>query len=296
MEEIQEHGGYRISDTNTHHDLEWLKQNGQFPIHHREHNPYIEAFWKWWPELYKTLVTFRITGGEPLLSDNTWKILDYVIADPRKNFKLDINTNLGVPRKLVERLVDNLKQLDDKIKPVIIYTSAESVGKQAEYSRFGMDWELFTSNIEYILSNTTEHTAVHFMTTVNILSASTFDKFLDYFCNLRRQYGSRLGFMVGYLRWPKHQLITLLDDNQKMIFEQKLNECIARNKDTLLLEEIDQIKRLIGFMNSHKQDVQLIKEFAIFFDEYDKRRGTNLLKTFPELTDVYNLGKNNCLL
>ena len=37
------------------------------PIPQREPNPYTDAFWKWWPELYRDLHTFRITGGEPLL-------------------------------------------------------------------------------------------------------------------------------------------------------------------------------------------------------------------------------------
>ena len=38
-----------------------------------EHNPYVEAFWRWWPDLYRDLHTFRITGGEPLLSKNIGK-------------------------------------------------------------------------------------------------------------------------------------------------------------------------------------------------------------------------------
>ena len=29
----------------------------------REENPYVEAFWKWFPEIYSSLETYRITGG-----------------------------------------------------------------------------------------------------------------------------------------------------------------------------------------------------------------------------------------
>ena len=32
-----------------------------------EDNPYIEAWWKWWPEVSKTLNILRITGGEPTI-------------------------------------------------------------------------------------------------------------------------------------------------------------------------------------------------------------------------------------
>lgn len=78
------------------------------PIHHTEHNPYVEAFWKWWPDLYRDLHTFRITGGEPLLSKDTWKILDYIIEQPNPNKKLNlaINSNLGVPDNLVDKLIE----------------------------------------------------------------------------------------------------------------------------------------------------------------------------------------------
>jgi hypothetical protein len=34
------------------------------------------------------------------------------------------------------------------------------------------------------------------------------------------------------------------------------------------------------------------KDFILFIDEYDKRRGKNFLKTFPEMKDFYNLCKS----
>ena len=40
-------------------------------------NPYVDAFWRWWPDLYKDLHTFRITGGEPLMSQDTWKVFRF---------------------------------------------------------------------------------------------------------------------------------------------------------------------------------------------------------------------------
>ena len=49
----------------------------------QDENPYLTAFWKWWPELYKNLEVFRMTGGEPLLIPNTFKVLDYVYKNPK---------------------------------------------------------------------------------------------------------------------------------------------------------------------------------------------------------------------
>ena len=301
MEEVQQHGGFRLKNGEVHHDLNWMKRTGKFPIHHSEQNPYIDAFWKWWPELYQSLSTFRITGGEPLLSDNTWKILDYVIENPRKDFHLGINTNMCVPKKIIHKLVDKLNALDGKIGSITIYTSAESTGKQAEYSRFGMDWDQFIVNTIDFLCFAKPDIRMQFMTTVNILSASTFDKFVEHVLRLRATFNSdrarsRIGFSVAYLRWPRHQSITLLDDAQKAAFADRMKSLIERNSDdsvlsNLYLEEIAQINRLVEFMMSVKPDPIQLANFVTFFDEYDRRRETSLLETFPELQEVYNLGK-----
>jgi hypothetical protein len=44
------------------------------PVPARDHNPYVDAFWSWWPTLYPTLEHFRMTGGEPLMDKNTYRV------------------------------------------------------------------------------------------------------------------------------------------------------------------------------------------------------------------------------
>ena len=77
------------------------------PILHREPNPYVDAFWKWWPDLYRDLHTFRITGGEPMLAKDTWKVLDYIIEEPNPNKDLNfaINSNLGLEDNMIDKLI-----------------------------------------------------------------------------------------------------------------------------------------------------------------------------------------------
>ena len=48
VEEIKKHGAYPTSDN--FGNLEWLKENGKMPYKHSEPNPYVDAFWDWWPE------------------------------------------------------------------------------------------------------------------------------------------------------------------------------------------------------------------------------------------------------
>ena len=70
---------------------EYNKFEDKMPIPQREENPYAKAFWKWWPDLYQDLHTFRITGGEPLLAQDTWKVLDYVLEQKEPNKKLNLS-------------------------------------------------------------------------------------------------------------------------------------------------------------------------------------------------------------
>ena len=47
--------------------MESLNRAGLMPSKlAQDENPYLTAFWKWWPELYKNLEVFPMTGGEPL--------------------------------------------------------------------------------------------------------------------------------------------------------------------------------------------------------------------------------------
>ena len=91
--EIATQGHYPTSGM--FNNTEWMEREGIVPIPHTKPNPYRDAFWKWWPDMYRDLHTFRITGGEPLLSKDTWKILDYIInePDPNKELSLSINSN-----------------------------------------------------------------------------------------------------------------------------------------------------------------------------------------------------------
>jgi len=139
MEEIKKHGAYPTTDK--FNSLEYNKVEDKMPIPHKDPNPYLDAFWKWWPELYRDLHTFRITGGEPLLAKDTWKVLDYIIDEPNPNKELSlaINSNLGIPDNLVDNFIEKLKRIEDeeRVKETIIFTSVDTWGQQAEYIRNG---------------------------------------------------------------------------------------------------------------------------------------------------------------
>jgi hypothetical protein len=53
VEEIEKHGPYKIS--HDYNNVDQLKAKNEMPYKKSEPNPYVDAFWEWWPELFKDL-------------------------------------------------------------------------------------------------------------------------------------------------------------------------------------------------------------------------------------------------
>ena len=109
--EIKQHGPYSMS-TSHRQDIDWFKIYKK-----EEENPYVDAWWEWWPEVSKTLNILRITGGEPLMHKSLWDLFEKLEADPKPHIQIEVNSNMGVKPKLVEKLPSTVKRLKEKSYP-----------------------------------------------------------------------------------------------------------------------------------------------------------------------------------
>jgi len=305
MEEIERHGPYPT--THNFNNLTWIKQQNQMPIPNNQENPYVDAFWAWFPTMYKELKYFRITGGEPLLNKNTFKVLDYIIANPNPDLEVAINTNMNPPEELFDKFLEKLKIIfnEKKVKQIKLFTSAEAHGKQSEYIRHGMDYNLWLKNIHRVYE---EIPGFQFtiMSTYNLLSVTSYIPFLQDVLDIKKKYGTTeynpLLLDIPYLRYPEHQTIFLFDEEQLDMMKEQVTfmyENLESKEWELLanrgfhLSEADKLKRIytmaVNAVKNPNSYTQINRQdFVVFVDEHDKRRGTNFLETFPELTNFYN--------
>lgn len=383
QEEIEEFGPYVIENY-IHNNIQELKDIDYMPVEvSNKNNPYVQAFWEWWPNLYTSLKVFRMTGGEPLMDHNTFKVLDYVIENPNKELELSVTSNLCPPKDQFEKFLNKVKQLDEvqydvecyvpdpkngsewqnwqhfiigkenKIyhnsnlpsierneipqtfpeigqaledgsftylyrykdkacKHFTLYVSLDSVDEQAEYIRYGLNYDTLLHNVERFL-NETRNTSITFINTFNILSVNNFKKFLEMILSLREKhskniqkekYGKahqRVWFDIPVLQNPSWMSVLNCDDDLlnelKKIYNwmrdhnsiESYNATLTGFKDY----EIEKLKRNITLIEENrfaeKEKLDNLNKFKIFFNEHDRRRNTDFKKTFPEMIRWMNV-------
>ncbi len=298
LDEIKRLGPYPVEQGE--HNLKWIKDSGKMPIAVDEFNPYVDAFCRWWPELYKDLKNLRITGGEPLLNQHLWRFLQLINHKPNKDLNLSIFTNLSVSHNIINKLLDSIKSISPKISSFEIFTSCDTYAKDAEYIRDGILYKNFISNITKLLD---KKISVNILITFNMLSIFKIVAFLDEILLLRKKYNKSsnqnlIKFSISYLSWPPFLNANLLPSKIKTKYIKKLlsfcdTNSISNEFDNhgyLNLEEINSIKSLCETLNHSPVKIErdnLRHDFGKFIKEYDKRRNKNFATTFPELSHCF---------
>lgn len=248
-------------------------------IPYREYNPYVEAFNIIWPELRDRLTTFRITGGEPLLDKHTWIYLKDLIENPNQNLTLAINSNLMIDDDRVEKFINILNKLEGKVKSIELYTSIDTINKeQGEYIRFGMNYDVFFKNLEKIAESVKHPITITNMCTVSNLSVLGLEGIGKYFLN----FGSIHKFAIStpYLRNPPVMAVNMGSEVTIPILESIVN--MFPNSNPYAKRGVENVLKFARHPTKTSK-----KMFRMYWDQYDSRRGTNFLNTFPEYEELY---------
>lgn len=303
VEEIKQYGGYDKTSDN-YNNLEYLKQIDAMPIPEREYNPYVDAFWEWWPNLYNNLKVFRITGGEPLLSNNTFKILEFLQQNPNPELELAVNTNLCVPEKLMDDFISRVQDLteNNKIKRFQLYASMDTSGIHAEYIRYGLCYDTWEKNITKTL-NECSRIQIVVMCAYTLLSPFRFNTLLEFvrqtkqkFISSKRYWTSPIIMDISTVNYPRFVNITTAQSFTNGALENNYNFMLENQEQTHKPHlgfydfEVEKMKRVQEVIKAPVSENYLKKQRSDFYNfiiEYDRRRKTDFLNTFPELSDFF---------
>ena len=292
-QEINRLGGYPT--TRIHNDPSHFTGRNR-PIPASDANPYVEAFWAWWPTLYPQLKHFRMTGGEPLMDKNTYRVFDYVLALPKPDLHLNVTSNFSVETALFEKYIGYVKQLcNTQIEHFMQYVSLDSgIAKHAEYIRHGMSHDRVMSYSHHFLAEIPYRNSLTFIITMNNLSVLGLQKLLQDILDMRQTYSTtyqRVWFDTPLLRQPAWQSLQILPPAYADKLE-RVADWMESNLETAQDPfhgfkdyEVQRLRRDIAWMREGtEQTAEKKADFYKFFNEHDRRRGTDFLRSFPEMT------------
>lgn len=296
--------------------LEWHKNRGQYSvgafeqpgsIYRKENeNPYIEAFWKWFPDAYPHLKVLRFTGGEPLLSLNVFKVIDYIKEHPRHDLEFALNSNMGIPKKNLDKFVKQIDELqrENKIKRVSLFTSVDTWGSQAEWIRNGLNIDQYEQNLHYFMQNV-HNSSFSFMITFCLLSIPNFNLLLDKVLEFRKKYNNsnhqRINFDTPYMLEPPHLTALIADDDllEKLRSHLRYMETLVDDSDINKFNTTEYLKfkRVVEWVENNRYQGDMLlthrRDFSKFITEHDRRRKTDWHKSFPELEYFFNICKDS---
>jgi hypothetical protein len=237
-----------------------------------------------------------MTGGEPLMDKNTYRVFDYVLALPNPDLHLNVTSNFSVEDALFEKYMGYVKQLcNTQIEHFMQYVSLDSgIADHAEYIRHGLHFYRMQNNVHRFLHEIPYRNSLTFIITMNNLSVLGLQQQLQWILDLRRSYSTtyqRVWFDTPLLRQPEWQSLQILPPSYADVLE-RVADWMELNLETAADPfhgfkdyEVQRLRRDIAWMRSSTDRVEEKKaDFYRFFSEHDRRRGTDFLKTFPQMT------------
>jgi hypothetical protein len=260
-----------------------------------------------------------MTGGEPLMDVNTYRVLDYVYEHPNAWLEMSVTTNMCPPKpELFEKFLSKVKKLEEiqiwedkerfnpgsgnnwyvnmALKNFALFISVDSVGEQAEYIRDGLDFNVMKNNVETFLKET-NNTTVTFINTFNALSVPKIKDFMMFILELRRMFDKD---KQGIKYIPIHDPYTkhpdyVVNPVQKIWFDIPLLRYPNWQSIQLLGPEYERyLEETIEFMREHPTDWHA-NSFAGFYDfEIDKLvRNLKIMQEQRFTSQTMDIAKTN---
>ena len=228
-----------------------------------------------WEDLKQYLPHVRyikLAGGEPLMMEGTYQLLEEMINLNKLDTEILVNTNAS----FIKYGKKDIIQLLENFSNVNISLSIDGMQDVHNYLRSGKnDWKKVEINIEKFL-NFKGH--VTFLSSISWLNAQHMIKVLERYKNVNIEFNSVTTpeFMsLGYL--PNKQFSNIIEELDKSNVDTDMK--IKYKK--WLRNQYRQTRK------SHTQRMQLKDQFRFFVTKLDQTRGQDFCTTFPEWKSFY---------
>jgi molybdenum cofactor biosynthesis enzyme MoaA len=226
-------------------------------------------------------------GGEPLIMEEHYILLEEMIRQQRTDIQLRYSTNFSNLKFKNKDLLGLWKQFD---KHILVFASIDHVGERAEYIRAGTDWGKVEEN--YIHASAIPNITMSINAVLSVFNYLTFDKFYQHLIDKKMYLPTGFINTVYFMQDPSYLTCHLLptDDlrnkgKESMRFTvdlMKSNGFDNRHTDPLELSHA-WLDSSNTWNNRYDHEITIGEKFKQEILRLDKIRGQDFTKVFPEL-------------
>ena len=217
-------------------------------------------------------------GGESLIMEEHYRMLDFLIACGLTDVRLTYNTNFSTLRFQGRDVIE----LWSRFRNVHVVASLDGTGRRGEYLRKGLRWDAVLANREEMLRRC-PHVAFTISATLCIFNALHLPDFHREW--VEKGYVERNGFRLHMLRAPAIYRMQVLPAALK----QRVLEAYQRHRESFLDDDGQGARYFAAAARSlEEQDCsELLPGFVAMTRRLDQLRGEDCREVFPELAGLF---------
>ncbi len=228
-----------------------------------------------------TVQQINFAGGEPLIIDEHWQILDLLDEHKRYDVALYYTTNLSTLKYKDKNALDYWAKWGRK---VTLMPSIDDTGRRAELIRRGTDWKNVEANLKAV-----NQIGIFVMPniTVSAMNIFTLTALIDYLTeigiiNHENKYWQN--FNINVVITP-HFHVSILPDDVRKDIRKNLDNYINEYEKKYDVKMRDQFASLFWHLDKpwNKKNAGIFKDFTL---AVDKVRGESTCDVIPELACI----------
>ena len=221
-------------------------------------------------------------GGEPLITDEHYTILEEMIRLGRTDIVLRYNTNASNIRYKNHDVLDLWKHF----KRIELSCSIDHYGERAEYMRKGTDWGKVESNL--LTFRELDYVVFQMNTVFSLYNYLTIGEFYSYLKSkniIREEDWYHSLYLAVH---PSYYCAQSLPKSLKVEAQAKALEWAKNNEnDKTSLSRL--VTDAVNFANERDTWAQYKDQFLMHTKSIDRIRDESFWKTFPELNKLQDL-------
>ena len=220
------------------------------------------------PDILSKTSELKLVGGEPLMSEYTYKFIEMI---PK-------------PENVIIRIITNATQnvnyfinLVDKFKKVIINVSIEGYQEVNDYIRYPSKWNIIQENVKKL--KTIKNNKIEFISTINAITIGKLYEVIENLC-IKQNEDCTIGGIVTNNFYSINSIPDDIKDIYLNLYYSKINKYNSLGKE--------QAKEIIKYLENNTYNEQDMIKMIQHIKRRDKLRNTNMLDLFPEWKFYYN--------